>query len=215
MKPFFKSLHNVLGQVISLTIFILALGCAPTFSEMQSARTVGKNNIEITPTISAVESSQASGNVQNHYGLQAAYGLSEKLDLRVRYERIVYDDENGQNIGTNILGFGPKYSFIKNKVTGYLPLGRALGNNSENTWQLQPTLLLTQAIIDNKLNATLSPKYLLRLCSMCDDLVAFNIGFSISSDLNKWSVRPEYGMLFNPGSEGHFRQFSVGLSKTL
>jgi hypothetical protein len=45
--------------------------------------------------------------------------------------------------------------------------------------------------------------------------VAFNLGLGVSSDFNKWALRPEYDMLFNPGEEGHFGQFSIGLSFSL
>lgn len=40
--------------------------------------------------------------------------------------------------------------------------------------------------------------------------MAFNLGLGLSADFNRWAIRPEYGMLFNPGEEGHFGQFSIG-----
>ncbi|HQU71054.1 MAG TPA: hypothetical protein PKV71_06630 [Calditrichia bacterium] len=45
-----------------------------------------------------------------------------------------------------------------------------------------------------------------------DVLVAFNLGLGISSDLNRWALRPEVGYLFNPGENGHYFHWSLGVS---
>ncbi len=37
-----------------------------------------------------------------------------------------------------------------------------------------------------------------------DDLFAFNVGLGLSNDLTKWVLRPEAGVLVNPGEDGTF-----------
>jgi len=190
-----------------LGIVIICQSCTPVFSELQSARTVGKNRIELTPSFSSVSSTDGgkTEGVQNEYGLQLAYGISSKVDLRFRY---VYID------GVSVVGIGPKFSLLKNKIAFSLPIGTALGANAGNTWELHPTLLFTVPAIKDKLDINLSPKYLMTLCKACEDLAAVNLGLSFSNNLNKWAIRPEYGLLFNPGESGHFSQFSIGFSTT-
>jgi hypothetical protein len=57
-----------------------------------------------------------------------------------------------------------------------------------------------------------SLKYLVMLCKGCQNAMAVNAGFAFSSDLTKWSIRPEYGLMFNPNEKGHYNHFSIGLS---
>jgi len=73
--------------LLIITFVFFCQSCVPVSSELQSARTVGEGNIEITPSYSSTNISidQESENVQSHLGFQAAYGLSEKLDIRFRY----------------------------------------------------------------------------------------------------------------------------------
>ncbi len=46
-------------------------------------------------------------------------------------------------------------------------------------------------------------------------MVAFNAGFSISSDLSKWAVRPEYGIVYDMQQKARYANFSIGLSMNL
>lgn len=195
-----------------LGLLLFSEACAPVFSEMQGARTVGVNRLEIMPSgslVSVTDDNETEG-VQNHVGFQAAYGLTSRLDLRLRYEYLWLEEDSDTHF--SVLGIGPKYSFLENKIAFYLPVGRAFGEDSKDSWELQPTLLFSIPAIKNRLDINLSPKYLFILCEDCDDLVAFNFGLSISNNLSRWSVRPEYGLLYNPGESGHFSHFSLGLA---
>jgi hypothetical protein len=209
-----KLIFTVNVLLIGLGLLILQ-GCAPVFSELQSARTVGDNRVEFTPSISTVdytEDGEREG-LQNHIGLQAAYGITDKIDIRARYERI-WIKEEGIDEGVSVFGIGPKFSLLENKIALYIPIGRAFGDETEETWQIHPTLLLTYPAVEDKLDITLSPKYLITLCEGCEDLIAVNLGLSFGNDLKQWSIRPEYGILFNPGESGYFGQFSIGYSTT-
>lgn len=197
--------------------YLLVLqSCAPVFSELQSARTVGQNHVEVTPsyTSTSVTSEGETAGIQNHLGIQVAYGITDFLDFRARYENIWAKGGGLFEGSISVIGFGPKVSIVENRVAFSLALGRALGEGSSETWQLHPTLLLTQPIIEDKIEATLSPKYLITFCEGCDNLFAFNLGLSLSSDLEKWAIRPEYGILLPPGGGGFYSQFSLGISTT-
>jgi hypothetical protein len=45
--------------------------------------------------------------------------------------------------------------------------------------------------------------------------LAGNLGLGISTDLDQWAIRPEIGIQFYPGDEGHYRQASIALSGDL
>src|SRR5688572_5854881 len=113
-------------------ILVLNLGwflgsCAPLFSDMQSARLVGKRKFEITPGYSSVglleEGDQEK--VASFIGFQAAYGISENVDLRFRFERVRIKSSNDKDadhhLDFNVVGIGPKINLIKDRVALFLP----------------------------------------------------------------------------------------------
>ena len=191
--------------------------CAPVFSELQSARTVGQNRIEFTPSYSSVSSSSSQGTteVQKHIGLQTAYGITPNVDIRARFEYLWLSYNNSFKNGIYVLGMGPKICFIKDRLSFYLPIGKAFDkdfNADSKTWELHPTLLFSIPVIKNKFEFNFSPKYLLMLNEGSDNLLAFNFGLALSDNFSKWAIRPEYGLLYNPGHSGHYSHFSIGFS---
>jgi hypothetical protein len=187
----------------------LVVACAPVFSDLQSARLVGKGRVEVTPGFSAYYFSDDSGteHIENHAGVQLATGVQDRIDLRLRYEHAL-------DAGVNVLGFGPKLALVKDHLALSLPVGFAFGSDvdSGQTWQFHPTLIGTLPLGRNaEWNTSL--KALVPLASDDGDtLVAINTGFGFSSNLDRWVLRPEVGMCFDPGEQGHYTQVSVGLT---
>jgi hypothetical protein len=190
---------------VALVLSAVVSGCVPVFSDLQSAKLVGKGRVEATPSFSSV-----SGSVQNQAGLQLATGVHDKVDLRVRYERVMVEDEPG----VNVLGFGPKIQLVKNYAALYVPVGFAFGGgvDSNETWAVHPTLLLTGQV-HPEVEVNWAAKYLVPLSEEGgDNLLAFNLGLGLGPPKGRWTLRPEVGWLINPGEEGHYTQFSIGLS---
>jgi hypothetical protein len=199
-------------RAFAFVLAVIVSACAPVFSDLQSAKLVGKGKVEVTPGFSSVSFSdeEGSGHVQDHAGVQVAAGMHDKIDLRVRYERVKVEDAPG----INVLGFGPKIMIVRDHLAAYIPVGFAFGGDieSEHSWAVHPTLLLSGQVHPSvELNG--SAKYLVPLHEDGgDNLLAFNVGLGLGPRQGRWAIRPEFGMLFNPGEEGHFKQFSVGFS---
>ena len=194
-------------------------GCAPVFSEMQSARMLKKGQTELTGHYSAV-SLNAEGEtekVQNQVGLQLGTGVADNVNLRVRLERIssAIDEEFFDDLPSiYAVGFGPKLGNPGGNVAINLPVGFAFGEDvrTEKSWEFQPTLLFTVPVTP-QFEINPSGKALIPIGNPdLDVLVAFNLGLGISSDLNRWALRPEVGYLFNPGEDGHYFHWSLGVS---
>ena len=109
-----------------LLIALLIVGCMPlTISNLQSARIVDKGNVEFTPSVSTTLNTF-------NLGVQTAYGLNRKSNLRFRLERIFINtcnrDDNCENSFINYkfnlthLSFGLKYQLIRSKSAIYLPI---------------------------------------------------------------------------------------------
>jgi len=208
---------------VALVLSTVVSACAPVFSDLQSAKLVGKGRVEATPGFSSVSgssggcsncSTQAAGDsshVQNHGGLQLATGVDDKVDLRVRYEHVWVDD----GPGVNVLGFGPKIQLFKNYAALYVPVGFAFGGgvDSSESWAVHPTLLLTGQV-HPAVELNWAAKYLVPLSEEGgDNLLAFNLGLGLGPPKGRWTLRPEFGWLIDPGEgEGHYTQFSIGLS---
>jgi hypothetical protein len=181
--------------------------CAPVFSELQSARLVGVGRTEITPAATANFHSGdgETSHIENHYGAQVATGISERTDIRVRYVRAP---------GVNVVGVGPKVGLVKDRLAVAMPLGFAFGSDIETskTWQVHPTLLFTQTL-SRQAELNLSAKSLIRL-EGGDTQWGLDVGLGLG-ELEGWVVRPEVGILFDPGEGGHFLQASLGFTRIL
>ena len=209
-----KYTNTISGRSILLLIILVFLaGCSAPFSDLQSAKLVGKGKAEITPSFSSVYmDSTDTRHVQNHLGLQTAYGMSDKVDFRLRFERISIDKDGEEPV--NVIGFGPKIGIVEDTLALNLPFGFALHDNADisKSWEFHPTLLLT-LISGNLFEVNTSAKALIPLNrENAETLVAFNLGTGISTNMEKWAIRPELGLLLNPGEDGHFMQFSIGLT---
>jgi hypothetical protein len=187
-----------------------SVACAPVFSDFQSAKLVGRDRVEVTPSASTVSvSGSDGGHVQDEYGLQVGAGVLDRLDLRARYVRVGF---NGVG-GVNAVAFGPKISLVKDRLALAVPVGFAFGQDVEiaKTWTVHPTLLLTQPVM-RRLEANASVKGLIPLSKDGGDtLVAVNFGVGFG-DLERWAIRPEIGFLFDPGEHEHFTQFGLGIT---
>ena len=203
-----------------LLIILLIIGCAPiTFSNLQSAKMVRKGKLEYTPSFS-------SSMHTNSFGLQTSYGLNNKYNVRLRLERILIDFDGFESDSSNFidmsifnfkanithLSFGIKYQLLKNKSAIYIPISfTKIDNDSEIIKQIEPTYIHTFSFKYLEINPSI--KALIPLDSNTKDyLLAYNLGFGISSNLSKWVIRPEVGLLSSPFEKGGIPHMSIGLS---
>jgi len=209
------SLQAARVPLIALFTWSLACtGCAAPFSDFQSARTVPPGEVEITGSYSYV---QAANNgerekMQDEFGLQAAWGLGNRTELRARYHLIGVGDET-----VSVLGVGPKFGLSPETVALYLPLGIGFGSDIEvsKTIAFQPTLLLTIPAGRNLEVTTSAKAHVWLNADDADPLLAFNLGFGIGPDVRRWAIRPEVGVMIDPGEDGSVWQFGVAVSGLL
>jgi hypothetical protein len=202
-----------LRRGVVLAAVMLAGGCMPPpFAELQSARLLRPGATEVTAHASRVTAYDEgeSERAQDEFGLQVGYGLAERVELRGRYVRLSPATDQD---GVNVVGLGPKVRLSEDVAALFLPVGFAFGGGVDagDSFQFHPTLLLTLPA-SSRIEVNGSAKALIPLSGGADVLGALNVGLGLSTDLQRWAVRPEFGILFNPGESGHYKQFSVGLS---
>ena len=207
-----KHLYRVIPIVATIICFINS-GCAPTFSDYQSAKLAGKGNIEITPSITSVSLfvDKENSHTQNNYGGEIAIGVHKLVDVRAGY---MFLDTEGDG-GFNVIGFGPKISLDPDKVAFYIPVGFAFNDSFDpaENWELHPTLLFT-GTLNNVVEITPSVKAIIPLTSSDSELMmAFNVGAGFGASEGPFIVRPEVGVLTRPGERGVY--WSAGIGVTL
>ncbi len=205
-------------RIFAVAIIASQFSCAPLSSDLQSARLVGKKRIEITPGYSSVQFAEKEAQTGEKkpqessgklIGLQVAYGLSDKVDIRLRAEHFQF-----REFSANVFSIGPKVSLVKDRVALYLPVWFV----DFKPVQLQPTLLLTFPIIKNKIEFNPSVKSILSVGGYDAGtglMIAVNGGLGISTDLSKWAIRPEYSLVKDISKGSLYRSFSIGLSLNL
>ena len=113
----------------SLSLFS-CITVAPVHGSYEKAGTLGKGNVELSGNYSryVVGGDGESEALNNNVGVRAGYGLSDKVDLKVRYEKLmVIKKEDDADFKANYYSVIPKVNFIPGKLslfcTGkYVPL---------------------------------------------------------------------------------------------
>ncbi|MFC1887931.1 hypothetical protein ACFLYK_03890 [Candidatus Cloacimonadota bacterium] len=196
-----------------LAIVLLLNGCY-TYSNFQSAKLLVKGKYEITPSYSSVSFANdgQSQEMSDNFGVQLGYGLSDNVNVRFRFENIApeYDGISSYNF----VAIEPKFSLIKDRSAFSLPIGFFTGSDVDDseTIQIHPTVHLTFPLSEN-FDLNFAPKFLIFLDEDADDgLIALNAGLGFSTYSNKIVIRPEIGYLWDPGEEGHFFSWGLGIS---
>lgn len=207
-----KLFHSLIFFLSILLITFPSHSYSQVFSELQSARTAGKHNVELIPVFSTLNwnTDDKSEFLQNETGLQVNYGFSNSFDLGLRCQGLWIQGSDYLDFQVQV-GLEPTFSLIKNILAFSLPVHGFLESFIYGL-HVQPTLLVSAPIIPDKMELTLSPKYIQTFCGDCGEFAAVNVGFAFSSDLNKWAFRSEYGHMYYLGSDYFINQFSFGIS---
>ncbi|MDB4728339.1 transporter [Saprospiraceae bacterium] len=194
-------------------LIIFGSSCvAPVNSSYESAKTLGKGNMEAmghyTRYTASLDGETEKSN--ENYGLRVGYGANDKFDVSMQYILMnAAQDEEGPST-VNYLALAFKYSLLKNKIAASLPVGTYF-YDSESTFFISPKLLFTYPV-NEKFETTFASKIDFYLEEDSEANLGFNLGFGISKNLSQWAIRPEAGYLFNPGDEGGYWSFGVGFN---
>lgn len=191
--------------------FILTLLLTQCIVPYESARMLPAGATEVKAAFShgSDHYEGESESLSNNFGLGVGYGISDHLNLKVRYERIAVADSDGE--GINYLAFGPKYAIVPDYVAVMMPLGVYFGDG-ESTWGIHPGLLFTLPAKNQRVEGTFGVRTDIFFEEGTEMLVGFNIGLGLSQDLERWAIRPDLGFVINPGEKGSILTLGVGVS---
>tara|TARA_Y100001935_G_scaffold54353_1_gene45450 strand:+ start:354 stop:950 length:597 start_codon:yes stop_codon:yes gene_type:complete len=190
-------------------IISFIIGCAPNVADLQDARLEGKGNSKITPGYTKLGQS-------NSLSVQYAYGLSNKSDLRLRYEYATN--------GIHTYALGIKTEIEKDRFALYLPIHISMYPKLESRYTYFFPTMLSTTTLSNSVDLNISFKYYIQLQQTIigmninqdldnygfdENLIVFNFGLGFKNSKNQ-ILRPELGFIIASGIV--FPHFSFGLS---
>ena len=200
--------------------FFSCANVAPVTNQYEKAGTLKKGNVELTGNFTGynVVGVGGSESINNNFGFRAGYGVSDKVDIKFRYERLkpsggLEDSPEGVNYFSII----PKIALIPDKLSLLIPFSY-YSSKQEKTADYEvydfnsiaPQLIYT---LTNKKNTTDLSFGIKADCLFAEGgggvLFGATVGGGFSSNLNKWAIRPEVGILSFGGGASFF-SYGIG-----
>lgn len=187
----------------------ILLSLSQCVTPYESARMLPKGGTEIKTSYTHVRVAAEGENekINDGLGLGLGYGVTDRINLKVRYERL----SNEGNV--NFVAFGPKIALKPNKIAAMLPIG-VYFDEGESTWGVHPSLLFSTSK-NNKVEGTVGLRSDIFFEEDSEVLFGINLGLGLSQNLDRWAIRPDFGLTFNPGENGVFLSFGIGAQYNL
>jgi len=216
--------------ILLLAIIVTLFSChAPVNLMHDSAKMLEKDELKLTGNYGNYLTLAGKTKLTENYGLSIDYGISDKYNMGVHYERInssIFTLEEEIEIeeltdlwdttvplDLNYIRINNKFSLKKDKIavglpaevyfntdgflTGFSPhLIFTLGNNRFVESNISPKVNMFFTTGENQIYGAVLP--------------GISIGLGLSSNLDKWAIRPEIG--YQAGILGANISWGIGIS---
>lgn len=216
--------------VLTCLMMTSCVSVTPVLNSYEKAATLGSGNAEAVVSYTGYNTTayERSAHSHNNYGFRAGYGLSDRFDLKVRYERFTSVMQQGQQApATNYFSIIPKVSLAPRYLSLSLPLSRYAYTEildgkaySREVNSIASQLHFTYTVPSNKVDLTGGLKadfvYGKRGWETAHDLLlSTSIGAGFSNNVDKWALRPEVGFLYSAAHATTYVSYGVGVQYTL
>lgn len=176
--------------------FLLPLfaACVPVNSCFESARMLHPGQSELRGSCSDYYTGNGGGDKQltnRNYGFGYAYGVSKRFNLRFRTEIMQFPEQKGKSF--YYYDIAGKWSLLYNRIAVEVPLGIYSTGDEIPALVLSPRLFFTP-VSGQYFEATLSVKTDFFFLPDVGMPFGFVFGLGISNDLDRWALRPEFGI---------------------
>ena len=199
--------------ICGLLLTLFGACVVPLNTGFESARMLKKGETELTGNYTHYSFSDEgeSGSVNNNFGLRIGYGFSDRINLKLRYERLVPTEEGAS--GINYIDLAPKFRLLPGKIAATLPLGMYFSED-ETEFVISPKMLFTYPA-SNRFEATLAAKADIFPEDDGNVYLGFNLGLGLSANLDRWALRPEIGLMVDPDESGLVWAWGIGFVAVL
>ena len=195
--------------ILLFLIFCSGIGHAQFFnSPMGNAHSLkkGQKDVAFGYQYYRFDGDGFSGKLSDNLAVRLGVGVSDNFDVQIRYERIQPSD------GLNYFSIAPKHSFSSNQWAVIFPVAIVFGEGDE-IGIFSPTLMHTKRT-SQKFEASFSLSSHI-YTEDTDFLLDLNVGLGFSKNLERYAIRPELGIHFNPGESGYIWFVGIGVSAQL
>jgi hypothetical protein len=208
-----------------MKVFLLQSCFVPVNSLYDTAKPLGKGNTEVMGSYSYYTGSGTS--LSSNYGFRAGIGISERTDLKIRYEHlgglpVQFVDEDLFYSKGDYISFIPKFTLRNNHMAISTPvslyllkLGAEVGGSSESEsvdplFSIGPNFMYTWDLNPNKIDLTGGVRTEVFIGDGAAAFLGFSASAGFSSNLSKWAIRPEIGFLFGSSFGGGILNLGIG-----
>ena len=182
-------IRNFLIPMIAV-VSLFSSCTAPVNLNYESARMLNKGQAEVQGGVSTY--SMENQSINTNYGGKLGFGITNRYNLKLRFEAIVPPKSHLYN------EFSWTYFEIDNKISLNenlalsLPICFYASEDGDGYSVFDPRLYITMRH-ENTFEFTIMPKCHVFLGDGIAPMPGISLGLGLSSDLNKWSLRPEIG----------------------
>ncbi len=180
---------------ILLVAAALMSGCvAPINLTYESARTLGKGQVDIQGNYSSYSAEGTSANT--NYGLKIGYGVSDNHTMKLRYERLNEAPRIRQSSLFEYAARSYDYIELENKFrfrNSDIALAIPMAYYSFGIFVIDPRVYFTIPNKSNTFELSIIPKAHIFFGESVGLMPGISLGFGLSSDLDRWALRPELG----------------------
>jgi hypothetical protein len=202
----------------------------PVLNSYEKAGTLGHGNAEAAVSYTGYNTTayERSAHTHNNVGFRVGYGLSERFDLKVRYERFTSVLRQGERVpAANYYSLIPKVALVPGSLSLSTPLsqytykevvdGKAYSHGVNSiASQLHYTYTFPRDRIDVTGGLKADFVYGQRGSQKEHDLLlSTSLGAGFSTDVNKWAIRPEVGFLYSAANVTTYVTYGVGVQYTI
>jgi hypothetical protein len=212
---------SLYSLILTVFIFTSCSTLAPVTNQYEKAGTLQRGNVEVSGNISkyVYSANEGAEDMNKNFGFKIGYGLTDKVDLKLRYEHLLPGDKLKQDIKrTNYISFIPKFSVAGGRMALLFPTsyyesqpGTIEDDNTVDMFSFAPQMLYTITSRKNKTDLTFGMKGDITLAAGIPSFfMGTTLGAGFSNNLDRWAVRPELGITFFPSFEGKIVSYGIG-----
>lgn len=191
-----------IAMLVSAVALITSCALAPVNGHYETAETLGEGGVELMANYSRYYYTGSADQFEfsnQNFGAQIGFGLSEKNDLKIRYERLIpqtFENEVDEEFQVNFVGISPKLGTNSGNWAFKIPFNAYLSSDW-NYYSVGFSAFRTK---------TFSPNANFTLGLHNQNMLYFNEGFGINPNFglslglgfgpsDKWQIRPEAGII--------------------
>lgn len=198
--------HPTHGLFFKLSLFTSTLlFLSSCITPYETARMLPKGAAQLQGSFTHAQAigDGESETVDNGYGFGLGIGLTDRVNLKFRYELFNVEGK------INFVSIGPKIALKKDVVAVGLPFWGYL-YDGESNWGVSPMLVLRVSKPSPKFETNLGIRVDYPFVKEAQTEFGVNLGFGWSKNLDRWAIRPDLGLVYAPGESGLVLTFGVG-----